>query len=184
MPKCGIYCIINKITGKWYIGSSVDIFKRWRTHKSFLNKNNHENEYLQYAWNKYGSEGFEFRILELVFNKNNLVNVEQLWLNWANSNNRKFGYNISPTAANCLGVKHTEESKLKRAKARTGITYISLEARARMSAAMIGNKRGIGKRKPRSAEHSRKISLANTGKKQSLDTVIKRLSTRARNANG
>ena len=60
----GIYKIENLINGSIYIGQSIDIEKRWSTHISILNQNNHYNAHLQNAWNKYGSENFQFSIVE------------------------------------------------------------------------------------------------------------------------
>ena len=60
----GIYMIKNKIDGKKYYGSAKDIKIRWNRHKNDLNKNQHQNVKLQRAWNKYGSENFDFEILE------------------------------------------------------------------------------------------------------------------------
>ena len=51
--KRGIYKILNKIDGKFYLGSSKDIEHRWIDHIRELRKNNHHNDYLQHAWNKY-----------------------------------------------------------------------------------------------------------------------------------
>lgn len=62
--SCGIYCIKNKTNGKRYIGKSIDIQERWKTHKMQLRNGNHVNPYLQRSWDKYGSDSFEFSILE------------------------------------------------------------------------------------------------------------------------
>ncbi|MBT9788673.1 hypothetical protein GPK90_04850 [Clostridium sp. MCC344] len=61
----GVYQIKNVANGKIYIGSSKDIFTRWKQHKAKLNKNAHVNEHLQKAWNKYGENNFIFSIVEL-----------------------------------------------------------------------------------------------------------------------
>ena len=61
---CGVYMIKNKINGKFYIGSSVDITYRWARHKRQLRNGNHHSIHLQRAWDKYGEENFEFKVIE------------------------------------------------------------------------------------------------------------------------
>ena len=60
-----IYKIQNKITGKLYIGQTIQPYEkyiRWN-HINRLNSNKHKNRHLQNAWNKYGFDNFEFLIL-------------------------------------------------------------------------------------------------------------------------
>ena len=59
----GIYCIVNTKNNKVYVGSTTTSFqRRFLTHYWRLIKNNHENKYLQNAWNK-DSDCFVFRIM-------------------------------------------------------------------------------------------------------------------------
>ena len=61
----GIYTITNKVTGKLYIGESLDIYRRWHDeHIPQLRKNRHYNKELQDDFNKYGEENFSFEILQ------------------------------------------------------------------------------------------------------------------------
>lgn len=61
----GIYTITNKVTGKLYIGESLDIYRRWHDeHIPQLKKNRHYNKELQDDFNKYGEENFSFEILQ------------------------------------------------------------------------------------------------------------------------
>lgn len=60
----GIYQIRNIENNKIYIGSSVDIEQRFRTHRNNLDKNKHGNYKLQGDWNSYGDENFKFEVLE------------------------------------------------------------------------------------------------------------------------
>jgi len=57
---CGIYLL--KINGKQYVGSSVNIKKRLRRHRTLLRNNKHDNKYLQNMYNKY--KACEYSILE------------------------------------------------------------------------------------------------------------------------
>lgn len=60
----GIYKIENVVTGDFYIGSSVNIRKRFDGHRTLLRNNKHFSAYLQNAWNKYGEDNFKFYVLE------------------------------------------------------------------------------------------------------------------------
>lgn len=88
----GIYQIHNKVNNKVYIGSSQEINKRFRAHRNMLLKNNHDNIYLQRAWNKYGEDSFSFEII-LLCEEFELLRYEQWFLdNW------KPKYNIAKFA--------------------------------------------------------------------------------------
>lgn len=60
----GIYRILNKINGGFYIGSAICFVDRKRDHFRDLEKNKHYNLHLQRAYNKYGADAFVFEILE------------------------------------------------------------------------------------------------------------------------
>jgi group I intron endonuclease len=62
--KSGIYKILNRINGKYYVGSTKNFNKRWNSHKANLNKHTHTNIHLQNSYNKFGKENFEFHIVE------------------------------------------------------------------------------------------------------------------------
>ena len=55
-----IYKITNEITNQNYVGQTIDINRRKKTHLSMLRNNNHYNPKLQASWNRYGEENFSF----------------------------------------------------------------------------------------------------------------------------
>ena len=120
MVKSGIYKIKNEKNGKVYIGSAKSFSQRWSSHKSSLLKQKHRNSYLQRAWIKYGESAFKFSILENVLDKYKLIEREQYWLDYYKSYIRKLGYNICSTAGSSLGIMHTDVTKLKISKSKTG----------------------------------------------------------------
>lgn len=61
--RSGVYMIRNKINGKRYIGSSVDLHQRRMVHFGSLRKGCHANIHLQRAFIKHGETAFEFHIL-------------------------------------------------------------------------------------------------------------------------
>jgi len=60
----GIYKIVNTKNGKFYLGSSKNIKRRWHRHKSALKHNKHHFTYLQRSWNKHGGSSFTFEIIK------------------------------------------------------------------------------------------------------------------------
>jgi group I intron endonuclease len=62
----GIYKITNKVNGKFYVGSSANISKRWWEHRTSLIKNKHVNVHLQSSWNLHGENSFAFVLVEEV----------------------------------------------------------------------------------------------------------------------
>src|SRR5262249_49580544 len=98
LPNCSsVYQIRCLPTGKIYIGSSVNMEKRYHHHRQSLIAGNHRNPYLQQAWNKYGEEAFEFSVLEVV-EPANLLNTEQYWIDKTLCCDRKVGFNVYPVA--------------------------------------------------------------------------------------
>lgn len=82
MPRTqGIYQITNSVTGQSYIGSSVDIARRWTDHCRQLRKNVHKNALLQAACKSDGISAFSCAVLEYVIQADDLVVTEQQHLN-------------------------------------------------------------------------------------------------------
>lgn len=101
---CGIYEIVNRVNGKRYVGSSVDIRARWMTHLRELRKGTHHAQHLQRSFNKYGEDSFEMNTL-LECDRDDLIDYEQIEMD------EGYDYNSSPTAKNNLGFKLSEETK-------------------------------------------------------------------------
>lgn len=59
----GIYVISIQGVGNYY-GESVDILRRWATHRRQLVRQTHVNSRLKMAWKSLGAGAFHFRILE------------------------------------------------------------------------------------------------------------------------
>ena len=102
----GVYCILNLVNRKRYVGSAKTMRLRVGGHRRLLRINKHANVHLQRAWNKYGEENFAIFCLERC-PPEDCVGREQHFIDLYKSANRVYGYNISPTAGSALGVKHT-----------------------------------------------------------------------------
>lgn len=88
----GIYTITNISDNKIYVGSSIDIFDRFKQHKKNLLYKKHHNKKLQYDYNKLGEVCFSYEIIEE--QPPHLMRcIESYWINILNSTNSKYGYN-------------------------------------------------------------------------------------------
>lgn len=141
-----VTCLSN---GRFYIGSSVNIRKRWSGHKNFLRKGIHDNAHLQRAWDKYGEDQFKFEIVEEC-STNVLLEREQFYIDSLNPE-----FNIAPIAGSVLGYKHTEEVKEHLRQIQTGKNHLP-DTVDKIAKALTGQ--------VKSPEHRSKISAAMAGK--------------------
>lgn len=135
----GIYAIKHE-SGKLYIGSASNFHARWMIHRCYLNKGNHHNRHLQFAWNKYGSAAFEFVVLEYC-DENVLLEREQAYFD-ALKPFGKNGYNVCQVAGSCYGVKRKPVTKETRQRISDGLKGkpLSPEHRAKLSVIRVGRK--------------------------------------------
>lgn len=133
----GIYAIIHRESGRWYVGQSQNLRKRLCDHRLRLTRGYHANSHLQNAWNKYGSDAFDFEIL-ILSPVSALDDLEQAYLDDPETSH--FNIARDPTAPT-RGLK------------------LSAEHRAKIS---VSNKN-----LPKSAEHRAKLREANVGRKHS-----------------
>lgn len=104
LPGAGVYVISNTQTGKVYVGSAVNVVKRFYGHREGLRKGVHANQLLQRAWIKYGEGAFTFQVVERTAARD-LIAREQVWLDALRGCEREFGYNLRAQAASNFGSK-------------------------------------------------------------------------------
>ena len=110
----GIYKVINTTNGKCYIGSAVNLERRWYLHTWRLRKETHHSAHLQNAWNKYGEASFIFETL-FYCEKKDLLFFEQRAID-----TYKPEYNICQVAGSSLGRLASDETKRKKSEALRG----------------------------------------------------------------
>jgi len=110
----GIYCIYNKVNNKKYIGKSVDVYKRIVSHKSRLTLKSDKgcNAYLINAWEKHGSENFDYYIIEKFefLDEDKIAERELYWIDFYKTCEKKFGYNLRRDSSTGM-ITHPETSK-------------------------------------------------------------------------
>lgn len=126
-----VYCFINKINNKIYIGETVksNYEERFNEHKSKA-----ELGIVNYFYNairKYGWDNFDKIILfqtEVLDNTdenkiilNDIVNEKEVYyINYYNSFNPNKGYNLTKGGDGVVGYKHSEETKKLYSEQRSG----------------------------------------------------------------
>lgn len=121
----GVYAIVNRVSGKYYIGSTSEALKhrRWH-HIKELNKNKHGNQHLQRSWNKHGRDAFIFVVLDVCADKAECLRIEQEYIDIRLAIDPENTYNICQTAHSRKGTICSPETRAKMAKT-WNITLIS-----------------------------------------------------------
>jgi group I intron endonuclease len=126
--KAGIYQLTNKINGKIYVGSSIDLRIRFYSYFNFshISRLDRGNSLIHKALLKYGYSNFSLTILEFVdFDgltprskafRQKLLEREQYYLD-----SKEPEYNILEVAGSSLGYKLSEETRLKMSASKKGL---------------------------------------------------------------
>lgn len=105
--KVGVYCIINNINGKVYVGSTTTNFRhRYLQYCSGYRREVKTQPILYKAFQKYGFDNFIFKIL-CITEKENCIEMEQFYIDQGTD------YNSCLIAGSLLGFRHSDTSKTR-----------------------------------------------------------------------
>jgi len=121
-----IYVIKNTINNKIYIGqTSKNLYIRFKQHKRDCEKNFH-NMLIHKAMNKYGTENFLIRPVDIIkcvtltdFKKE-LNKLEMYYINIFKTTNKDIGYNLTNGGGGCTGRILSETTKKKISDSKIG----------------------------------------------------------------
>jgi group I intron endonuclease len=105
--KSGVYCLVNKINGHSYVGSSINLSSRMRNYlnNTYLKSKQNINMPIVKALLKYGQSNFKLLILECAESES-LTIRETYFITKVMPY-----YNVLKQGYSSLGYKHTEETK-------------------------------------------------------------------------
>lgn len=76
---CCVYLIYNNATDRYYVGSTVNLRERMRSHRNALRNNKHSSEKLQRSFTKHGEENFSVCVA-VISQEHCVRSVESIWL--------------------------------------------------------------------------------------------------------
>lgn len=105
-----IYILQNKVNYKIYIGQTNNLNKRRREHKA-KDRLTTKRSPLYQAIQKYGFDNFEMIELENFKSPLEADESEEFWIQFFESRNREFGYNLAAGGKVNRGFNHSEKFK-------------------------------------------------------------------------
>ena len=188
LRNCGIYIIQNNINNHIYIGSSINVKKRFNSHRNLLNTNKHPNSHLQAAWNKYGIENFTLLHGERISTPESRLSRENKWIkihkpeyNNILVNNNNYFFHSAETKEKirqkALGRKVSDETKAKIKETSKG-RVLSEEAKLKISKSNKGKSHGVKGIKilkqtslAISESNKKRIGSLNPGSRKVINTI-------------
>jgi len=168
-----IYQIKNLVNNKSYIGQTTrPLHKRIYEYKSAFNLNKFYNQYLLNAFNKYGWDNFEFKIIDTGSTIDGLNKKEIYYIRKFNTTNKSVGYNITNGGRNSIPTIETLE-KMSRSHLGKKQTYEWINKRIATAGTDEAKKYGRKKSDSEKKELSEKSLKYWLGKKRDEKTKEK-----------
>ena len=171
MKQSGIYKIV--INGMTYVGLSVDIVRRKRSHHNTLQNNTHGNRHLQRAYNKH--KDFQLEILEECDDW--MEEKEMMWIEKLGT--YRNGFNQDEGGGGTASP--SPETRKKLSVAKKGVPIHTEESRRKLSAAssgknnpMYGKDWRVGKTKEEMARYSA-VAAENSRNRPIKQSTIEKL---------
>ncbi len=158
-----VYLIENTVNGKVYVGQTTCGLKRRASahrieaRRYAAGKSTRTSSHLYPAMNKYGTANFKFSVLCFATSKEELDDLEKLWIKKLQSTNPSIGYNLDNGGTG--KGKMSDATRKKQSIVQTG-KKLSEETKRLIS---LGNKGRIA-----SVETRKRLSEANKGSKNHL----------------
>lgn len=136
--QIGIYRITNTVNGKSYIGKTgMNFGDRWDCHRALLRAGKHDNPYLQNAWSKYGEQCFEFAVVQIVEQADDLNDLEVQYIAQYRREGKCYNLHDGGDGGYNLG-KHLSEDTKRKIGAKNRLNMLGKKAsdatKAKMSA--------------------------------------------------
>ena len=168
--KSGIYRWKNLVNGKSYVGSSVNLSRRFKSYynRNYLSLSSAKTMLICKALLKYGHDNFSLEILEYC-DKSVILTREQYYLDTLQPE-----YNLLNLAGSTKGYKHSEETRLKLSLIKKGFKHTQ-DTKDKISKNLIHSEET--KQKLRSYRHPEqaisKIRAFSLGRKLTAETILK-----------
>lgn len=121
---CGLYKLVNKVTGQCYVGQSQRVEKRIKEHFRLLRGGKHPNQHLQRSYDTYGADNFYGAIEVACDNLEELDMLEEAFLQGDAWFDTPTVYNIADFAKAPMRNKtHSEETRQKIRLGRRACTF-------------------------------------------------------------
>jgi group I intron endonuclease len=181
-PIIGVYKISNTLSGRYYIGYSTNMNKRFTVHRSKLKQKCHDNIFLQRAYNLDGKDKFIYEIIHKCDTEEDAKEIELQYLTDLSIREYLYNLNFNNSGGDLL-THHPDKDKIRekilKSQAET-ISNMTIEER-KEKYGKCGERNGMFG-KTHTEEVRKKISEINKGRvchnkgKKTSDETRKKLS--------
>ena len=111
-PIIGVYKISNTLSGRYYIGYSTNINRRFTVHRNKLKQNYHDNIFLQRAYNLDGEDKFVYEIIHICDTEEDAKEIELQYLTDFSIREELYNLNFNNSGGDLL-THHPDKEKIR-----------------------------------------------------------------------